>query len=93
MAVGFAGAVGCATVEPGYRTAQADRVVAPAQGMAARDQLVGVPNFYSARSEGSPASGAFAGGQNTAASAPVPPPPPATEPVDCNDNSAPENAP
>ncbi len=73
---------------PGYRTAQVDRIVVPEQGMSSQDQLSGVPNFYSARSTASPASGAFAGGQDTAE--PAPPVPPSNEviieePANCDE--------
>jgi hypothetical protein len=92
-------AVGCATAAPGYRTAQVERIVVPEQGMSSQDQLVGVPNFYSARSTASPASGAFAGGQETAEPAPPVPPPtelmeevPPAEPPSC-DEAPPEITP
>ena len=90
LTVGLLGA-GCATVAPGYRTAQADRIVVPEQGMSSQDQLSGVPNFYSARSTASPASGAFAGGQETAEPAPPVPPTetiievPPEEPANCDE--------
>ena len=98
LTVGLLG-VGCATAAPGYQTAQVQRIVVPEQGMSAQDQLVGVPNFYSARSTASPASGAFAGGQETAEPAPPVPPPteiieevPPAEPPSC-DEAPPEITP
>ncbi len=96
LTIGLAGA-GCATVEPGYRSAQADHIGAPEQGTSAQDQLTGVPNFYSARSTAAPGTGAFAGVPDTAEPAPIPPSPeiievPAAEPAECG-KAPPESTP